>query len=107
MIKTAIAEMEPIESLTLRFHLADGSTLDETVDLDFSDLTPEEFAQIAVLSRDALQVSGTDASMGTPAMAAILFTKLRRKHQDWGLEYFEVIREMVVQLEQGKGVTLG
>lgn len=101
-------EKAPLESLRLQFQLEDGSTLVEEVSLDFSDLTPTEFVEIVVLSGKALRFGGEpgEFEMDEDAWAAILFTKLRRNHQEWGSDYFDAVRAMVSELSEGRGVTV-
>lgn len=81
-----------IDELTFRLTLEDGSTVDETVSLDFSDLSASTFASIV-----------RDADLNDPfdVTARVLQQKLSVEVS------LDLLRPFLEGLSEGKGVTLG
>lgn len=82
-----------MESLTLRFTLPDGSTVDETVSLDFGDVPLDVMAQI-VMDYEPTDVLGIAAAV------------LRSRLPDPDLVSIDLLRELLEEGAQGRGVTV-
>lgn len=81
-----------LNELTLRFTLEDGSTVDETVSLDFSDVSS---ADMALLVREA------DLKDTFDITARVLQLRLSVDVST------DVLKDFLKELSEGQGVTLG
>lgn len=83
-----------IDTLTFRFVQDDGSTVDETVDLDFSDVPTEVFARV---------VSECEPDDPLGITAALVHSRL----SDPELATRDQLKELFEEMNRGEGIVDG